>query len=102
MIYDKDSTDYEVNFFALQEMEECVPMTLKERQAVRTWVAKGHELESNTWHYTDCDGYELNYLQAYRIHYGYYSGPWDYWKGSDYNPLWDEQDNCFRTKDERF
>lgn len=102
MIYSKDSYEYEINVFALQEMEECVPMTIKERQVVRTWVSKGHELESNPWHYADSDGYELNYLQAYRIHYGYCSGPWDYWKGSDSNPLWDERDNCFRTKDERF
>ena len=60
MIYSKDSCEYEINVFALQEMEECVPMTIRERQAVRTWVSKGHELESNPWHYADSDGYELN------------------------------------------
>ena len=102
MIYDKDSLDYDLNVFALEEMEQFVPMTLKERQAVRSWVSKGHELESNPWHYIDCDGYELNYLQAYRLHYGYLSGPWDSWKGPEDLPLWDERDNCFRAKDERF
>lgn len=102
MIYDKDSADFDANLFALQEMEECIPMTLKERKAVRSWVSTGHELESNTWHYVDSDGYELNYLQAYRIHYGYLTGPWDSWKGSVNAPLWDERDNCYRIDDERF
>ena len=35
---DKDSIDYQVNLVALQEMEEAVPMTLRERQCLRKWV----------------------------------------------------------------
>ena len=76
---DKDSIDYQVNLVALQEMEEVVPMTLRES-----------------------DGMPLNYLQAFRIRFGYSSGPWDYWKGSDTQLLWDEQSHCFLSKDEFF
>ena len=35
---DKDSIDYQVNLVALQEMEEVVPMTLRERCCLRKWV----------------------------------------------------------------
>ena len=44
---DKDSIDYQVNLVALQEMEEAVPMTLRERRCLRKWVYKGNEVESN-------------------------------------------------------
>ena len=44
---DKDSIDYQVNIVALQEMEEAVPMTLRERRCLRKWVYKGNEVESN-------------------------------------------------------
>ena len=47
MIYDKRSIDYQVNVFSLHEMEEVVPMTLRERSCLRRWVRSGHELESN-------------------------------------------------------
>ena len=47
MRVDKDSIDYQVNLVALQEMEEAVPMTLRERQCLRKWVYKGNEVESN-------------------------------------------------------
>lgn len=47
MRVDKDSIDYQVNLVALQEMEEAVPMTLRERRCLRKWVYKGNEVESN-------------------------------------------------------
>ena len=50
---DKDSIDYQVNLVALQEMEEAVPMTLRERRCLRKWVYKGNEVESNSWNYMD-------------------------------------------------
>ena len=50
----------------------------------------------------DSDGMALNYLQAFRIRFGYSSGPWDYWKDSDTELLWDEQRRCFLSKDEFF
>ncbi len=53
---DKDSIDYQVNLVALQEMEEAVPMTLRERRCLRKWVYKGNEVESNPWNYMDSDG----------------------------------------------
>ena len=76
---DKDSIDYQVNLVALQEMEEVVPMTLRERCCLRKWVRQGNDVESNPWNYMDSDGTPLNYLQAFRIRFGYSSGPWDYW-----------------------
>ena len=63
---DKDSIDYQVNLVALQEMEEVVPMTLRERCCLRKWVRQGNEVESNPWNYMDSDGMPLNYLQAFR------------------------------------
>ena len=57
---DKDSIDYQVNLAALQEMEEAVPMTLRERRCLRKWVLKGNEIESNPWNYMDSDGMPLN------------------------------------------
>ncbi len=99
-MYDRNSIDYQVNIQALQEMEEVVPMTIWERNSLRKWVRQGHELESNPWDYSDEDGYPLNYLQAFRLNYGYSSGPWDYWKGPETQLLWDENCKCFRSKDE--
>ena len=75
MIYDKKSIDYQINKEALREMEEDVPMTLHERESIRKWVKHGHEIDSNPWDYYDSDGYMMNYLQAYRIRFGYSSGP---------------------------
>lgn len=100
MRYDKHSVDYQVNMESFLEMEECVPMTKPERKAVRIWVRKGHELESNPWNYLDSDGLLLNYLQAYRLHYGYSSGPWDYWKGPDTQTYWDDSRKCFIPKED--
>ena len=62
MIYDKRSIDYQVNVFSLHEMEEVVPMTLRERSCLRRWVRSGHELESNPWGLLDSDGMPLNYM----------------------------------------
>lgn len=100
MRYDKNSIDYQVNLEALLEMEECVPMTKPERDAIRTWVKKGYELESNPWNYLDSDGTQLNYLQAYRLYYGYSSGPWDYWKGPDTQTYWDDTLKCFIPRED--
>ena len=75
-------------------------MTLRERSCLRRRVRSGHELESNPWGLLDSDGMPLNYLQAYRIEYGYSSGPWDYWKGPERQPLWCDERKCFLRKDE--
>lgn len=100
MRYDKLSIDYQVNLEAFHEMEACVPMTKPERNALRRWVKKGYELESNPWDYLDADGLPLNYLQAYRLYYGYSSGPWDYWKGPDTQACWDDTLKCFIPKED--
>ena len=100
MIYDKKSIDYQINKEALREMEEDVPMTLHERESIRKWVKHGHEIESNPWDYYDSDGYMMNYLQAYRIRFGYSSGPWDYWKGSPDQGYWCKDRRCFVSLDE--
>ena len=99
-IIDPQCIDYQVNLVALEEMEDVVPMTPYERKALRRWVHRGHEVESNPWDYKDADGYQLNYLQAFRLKYGYSSGPWDYWKGPETQGLWDEDHKCYRYRDE--
>ncbi len=81
MMHDKHSIDYQINLYALHEMEEVVPMTLHERNHLRSWVRSGHEIDSNPWNYLDSDGMPLNYLQAFRLEFGYTAGPWDAWKG---------------------
>lgn len=81
--YPKDAVDYEVNKESLREMEEVVPMTGPERKKLRVWVRSGHDVESNPWGYLDEDGFQLNYLQAYRLEYGYSAGPWDSWRGPE-------------------
>ena len=98
--HDRYSIDYQINLQALEEMEAIVPMTVVERSALRKWVRQGHEIESNPWGYSDSDGYPLNYLQAFRLTYGYSSGPWDYWKGPETQLLWDESAKCFRSMEE--
>lgn len=50
MRVDKDSIDYQVNLVALQEMEEAVPMTLRERRCLRKWFIKA--MKSNQIHGT--------------------------------------------------
>ena len=96
MKYDKKSIDYQLNVYTLQEMELLVPMTSRERKCIRGWVKNGHEVESNPWNYKDAYGYPLNFLQAYRIYYGYSSGPWDFWKGPETQELWDDDLKCFK------
>ena len=77
MIYDRHSIDYQLNLYALHEMERIVPMTLPERFLIRSWVKKGHDIASNPWDCRDSDGCQLNYLQAFRLENGYSYGPWD-------------------------
>ena len=97
----KKSHDYQLNLVELEEMEKIVPMTVPERNAIRKWVRKGNTVESNPWEYVDPDGEQMNYLQAYRIHFGYTRGPWDYWHGEetrfclndDYD-YWDRLSDC--------
>ena len=59
-----------------------------------------YDIDTNPWDYLDADGMPLNYLQAYRLHYGYSSGPWDCWKGPDSQPLWNDELKCFLSKDD--
>lgn len=100
MKYDKKSIDYQLNILTLQEMEDVVPMTVPERVRIRGWVKKGHSVETNPWNYQDAEGWPLNFLQALRLHHGYSSGPWDYWKGPETQGLWDNERKCFRHRDE--
>ena len=100
IIYDKESIDYQINLCALQKMEDVVPMTRKERYMLRQWVRSGHEIESNPWEYLDSDGWQLNYLQAYRLEYGYSSGPWDSWKAPENQIYWCSQRKCYVKCDE--
>lgn len=91
----KNSLDYQVNMEAFHEMDKYTPMTKPERDALRYWALKGYDIGTNPWNYMDCDGWPLNYLQAYRLKHGYSSGPWDNWKGPDTQPLWDDICKCF-------
>ena len=83
MIYDKSSFDYQSNKAELEVMEIYVPMNIRERTAIRSWVKRGHNIGYNTWEYRDSSGELMNYLQAYRIRFGYIRGPWDYWYGEE-------------------
>ena len=49
MIYDKSSFDYQSNKAELEVMEIYVPMTIRERTAIRSWVKRGHNIGSNPW-----------------------------------------------------
>ena len=49
MRYQKKSIDYQINMEAFHEMDDCVPMTKLERDALRHWVRKGFDLETNPW-----------------------------------------------------
>ena len=100
MRYGKNSIDYQINVEAFHEMENCVPMTKPERDALRNWVKKGYDLDTNPWNLFDSADLPLIYLQAYRLEFGYSSGPWDYWKGPDTQTYWDESRKCFIPKDE--
>ena len=91
MIYDKDSMYYQLNQAEPEDMERHVPMTIRERTAIRFWVRRGHSVESNPWDYRDSSGEPMNFLQAYRIRFGYVRGPWDYWHG-------EESCTCFHSR----
>lgn len=100
MKYTKDSIDYRLNLEAFHEMEQVVPMTLYERNALRHWAQSGYDIDSNPWDFLDEYGYPLNYLQAYRLEYGYSSGPWDFWRGPDAEFYWNNVQNRFLPEDE--
>lgn len=95
MRFEKNSLDYQINMEAFHEMDDCVPMTKPERDALRRWVKRGNYIESNPWEFTDSNGWPLNYLQAYRLKKGYSSGPWDYWRGPEDAPFWDKKTHNF-------
>lgn len=95
MRFQKKSLDYQLNMEAFHEMDECVPMTKSERDALRSWAQKGNDIETNPWEFADSDGWPLNYLQAYRLKHGYSSGPWDDWRGKDDCPNWANTTKCF-------
>lgn len=46
MIYGRHSIDYQLNLYALHEVERIVPMTIPERFIIRSRVKKGHDIES--------------------------------------------------------
>ena len=99
-MHDKKSLDYQLNLETLNEMEEYIPMTKRERHCLRKWVKKGRDPETNPWNYTDCDGFQLNYLQSFRLEYGYASGSWDHWKGPEEQLYWNEDLKRFVSKNE--
>ena len=100
MRFEKKSIDYQLNMEAFYEMDECVPMTKSERNALRSWVKQGNDIETNPWEFADSDGWPLNYLQAYRLKHGYSSGPWAYWKGPEDQPLWVNTTKCFLPRED--
>lgn len=66
-----DPTEHAIHLCVLREMEEMLPMNDPERKSLRGWVYRGNDPEQNPWNYADRDGWPLNYLEAYRYHYGY-------------------------------
>ena len=59
MRFDKRSPEYQTNLEAFREMDIYVPMTRDERTALRSWAQSGHDIETNPWNYSDCDGWLL-------------------------------------------
>ena len=102
MIYEKHTMDYELNLQALREMEDLVPMIRSERSALCRWNRSGHDVDANPWNYCDTDGIQMNYLRAFRIEFGYSSGPWDAWRESGYRPYWDDRLQCFVAQEDSF
>ena len=51
----------------LLEFETLVPMTVSERSALRRWVKGVHDINSNPWNFYDADGWEMSYLEAFRM-----------------------------------
>ena len=68
----EDWLDQQVNFEALREMEEVIPMLSAERKALRRWTRHGNNPGDNPWGYLDEDGWPMNYIEGYRRHKGYY------------------------------
>ena len=88
------------NIESFEDMDLYIPMTRVEQNALRSWARRGYDVETNPGGYTDCDGWPLNYLQAYRLKNGYSSGPWDYWKAPAQQPLWDDISKCFIPRED--
>ena len=42
-------------------------MTVSERSALRRWVKGVHDINSNPWNFYDADGWEMSYLEAFRM-----------------------------------
>ncbi len=80
MVYKKGSIDYQANLEAMYQLENVVPMTLQERDALRRWVRNGHDIDSNPWHYFESDRSQMTFLKARRILFGASHGPWDSWE----------------------
>lgn len=76
MTYDRNSFEYQMNQAAFHEMDNFVPMTKPERDALKRWVKEGNDLAVNPWDYLDSEGLPIGYLQAYRLKFGYHHGPW--------------------------
>lgn len=95
MIYGRHSIDYQLNLYALHEVERIVPMTIPERFIIRSRVKKGHDIESPPWDCRDPDGCQLNNIQAFRLGSSYSYGPCDAWKGLNWEYLWDDELKCF-------
>lgn len=100
MKIDKSSIDYKITMDNLRWIEDVVPMTRSERISLRTWVRQGHDFESNPWDYRDLDGMQLNYLQAFRLEYGYSQGPWDHWRGPQNHLFWDNERKTFISRED--
>lgn len=66
-----DPIDHMIHLQVLREMEEMLPMTYYERKSLYKWVHEGNDPELNPWRYLAEDGCYMNYLEAYRYHYGY-------------------------------
>ena len=83
MMCDRNSSEYQCNIAVLNEIEELIPMTLRERRSLRRWVYTGHDPETNPWGYLEYEDMPMCFLKAYRLERGYICGPWDYWRGID-------------------
>ena len=84
MIYAKGSSEYDMNFASLREMEEAIPMTLSERSRLHWWAKRGNDINTNPWKFFEPDGLPMNFLKAFRIQFGAPPGPWDSWEYETY------------------
>lgn len=100
MKIDRNTIDYKISMDNLRWMEAIVPMTLSERLSLRSWVMQGNDIESNPWDYLDFDEMQLNYLEAFLLENGYSSGPWDYWRGPENQPFWDNEHKTFISRND--